>query len=251
MKVNLLRSPKALTHFLLKTHIKQLNYNMKQLPSIHSFTTTGLQIAALEKTHEILAGGGGKKATTTNYNFQQWHICSVLCAHRVGAVQETGWFVWPLSAHTLHGPPSFSRWTLISQEKYLAPLTQHITRLRLNRWLNLLQNYTLQRRGWYTWKQDHSCCPVCSYASIEAHASFPLGLSLPSKFQCKSHLVQWKECTLVKTNRFREHCLYRVQPSSLAVFLSSVLLSRWHSLSAIGTFTALGTLPITVEKHLQ
>lgn len=249
MKVNLLRSPKALTHFLLKTHIKQLNYNMKQLPSIHSFTTTGLQIAALEKTHEIL--GGGKESHNNKLQFSTMaHLFSALCSQGRRCTRNR--LIRVITECTyLHGPPSFSRWTLISQEKYLAPLTQHITRLKLNRWLNLLQNYTLQRRGCYTWKQDHSCCPVCSYASIEAHASFPLGLSLPSKFQCKSHLVQWKECTLVKTNRFREHCLYRAQPSSLAVFLSSVLLSRWHSLSAIGTFTALGTLPITVEKHLQ
>lgn len=98
--------------------------------------------------------------------------------------------------------------------------------------------------------KDHSCCIVCFSASIEAHASFPLGLSLPSKFQCKNHPVQGKECTPVKTNTFREHCLCGAQPSSLAVFLSSVLLSQWHSLSAFGTFTALRTWPITAEKHL-
>lgn len=90
MKVNLLRSPKALTHFLLKTHIKQLNYNMKQLPSIHSFTTTGLQIAALEKTHEILGGGGGEESHNNKLQFSTMAHLLVLCAHRVGAVQETG-----------------------------------------------------------------------------------------------------------------------------------------------------------------
>lgn len=79
MKVNLLRSPKALTHFLLKTHIKQLNYNMKQLPSIHSFTTTGLQIAALEKTHEIL--GGGKESHNNKLQFSTMaHLFSALCS---------------------------------------------------------------------------------------------------------------------------------------------------------------------------
>lgn len=82
------------------------------------------------------------------------------------------------------------------------------------------------------------------------HCLFPFGHTFcPANSITRATQSVGRNIVPIRKDKFRKHHFCLAHPHSLAAFLSSLLLWQWHRLSILGTFTALETLLIIVEKH--